>query len=268
MFSQPFMAIITLTTDLGISDFYLAAAKGDLYTLVPGVNLVDVAHEFQKFDILRPSIIMAHVWRRFPKGTVHIVAVDSLESERVPWIAAEYDGHFFVGADNGIFSVIAGDQPDRVVQINRPKQAVAMPSFPLLDAFTHAAAHLAKGGDISALGRGRSEWQRMLVQRPPISEGLIRPNIIYIDTFGNLITNLTREVFDEVGRGAPFEIQMPRSRFAVRTISQSYIDVPESSPLALFGHTGFLEIAISRGSAARLIGLRVSDTIRIEFYAD
>jgi S-adenosylmethionine hydrolase len=262
------MAIITLTTDLGISDFYLAAAKGDLYTRVPDVTLVDVSHEFIKFDILRPSIILAHVWRRFPKGTIHIVAVDSLESERVPWIAAEFEGHLFIGADNGMFSVIAGEQPDKVVQINRPKNTVPMPSFPLLDAFTHAAAHLAKGGNINDLGRARSDWQRMLVQRPPISEGLIRPNIIYIDTFGNLITNLTRTVFDEVGQGAAFEIQMPRSRFAVRTISQSYADVPESSPLALFGHTGFLEIAISRGSAARLMGLRVSDTIRIEFYAD
>jgi S-adenosylmethionine hydrolase len=268
MFPKPFMAIITLTTDLGISDFYLAAAKGDLYTLVPGVNVVDVAHEFQKFDILRPSFILAQVWRRFPKGTVHIVAVDSLESERVAWIAAEYEGHFFVGADNGMFSFIAGEHPEKVVQINRPKNALAMPSFPLLDAFTHAAAHLAKLGPIEDLGRPRNDWQRMLVQRPPISEGLIRPNIIYIDTFGNLITNLTREVFDEVGRGAPFEIQMPRSRFSVKTISTSYLDVPDSSPLALFGHTGFMEIAISRGSAARLIGLRVTDTIRIEFYAD
>ena len=262
------MAIITLTTDLGISDFYLAAAKGDLYSLVPDVNLVDIVHEFQKFDILRASIILGHVWRRFPKGTVHIVAVDSLESERVAWIAAEFEGHYFVGADNGMFSVIAGDHPDKIVQINRPQNAVAIPSFPLLDAFTYAAAHLAKAGRIEDLGRPRNGWQRMLVQRPPISEGLIRPNIIYIDTFGNLITNLTREVFDEVGQGAPFEIQMPRSRFAVKSISSSYLDVPESSPLALFGHTGFLEIAISRGSAARLIGLRVTDTIRIEFYAD
>ena len=260
------MNIITLTTDLGITDYYVAIAKGRLLKENPNASIIDVTHEITKYDLVRTAFVMQQTWRNFPEGTIHIVAVESLESERVSLIACSCDGHFFIGADNGIFPIFLGKQPDDVVQLDFGKSQIA--SFPLLGAFVPAAIRLTQGEALSALGRKKAGVQEMLMQSAPIGENHIRANIAYIDTFGNLITNVTREKFEAVGKGQPFEIQLPQSRYTIKRISERYNDVSNSSPLALFGHSGLLEIGISQGSAARLFGLKVNEVIRIEFYVD
>jgi S-adenosylmethionine hydrolase len=260
------MNLITLTTDLGVTDYYAAIAKGHIYSELPDAKVVDVTHEIPKHDIQRTAFVVKQTWRNFPKGTIHIVAVQSLESERVSLVACAHEGHFFVCADNGIIPIFLGSQPEKVVQLDLGK--VRMPSFPMLGAFIPAAIRLAKGESLEKLGKKKNGVQEMLLQSPPIGENHIRANIVYIDTFGNLITNLSREKFDEVGKGQPFEIQLPQSRFTITRISERYTDVGNSSVLALFGHSGLLEIAVSQGSAARLIGLKVNEVVRIEFYAD
>lgn len=260
------MNLITLTTDLGVTDYYAAIAKGQLYSALPEAKVVDVTHEIPKHDIQRTAFVVKQTWRNFPKGTIHIVAVQSLESERVSLVACAHEGHFFVCADNGIIPIFLGSQPESIVQLDLGK--TQMPSFPLIGVFVPAAIRLANGEALSKIGKRKSNVQEMLLQSPPIGENHIRANIVYIDTFGNLVTNVTREKFEEVGKGLPFEIQLPQSRLTISRISERYNDVGNSSPLALFGHSGLLEIAISEGSAARMIGLKVNEVIRIEFYAD
>jgi len=260
------MKLITLTTDLGVTDYYVAIAKGKLYSDLPDATLVDVTHEIAKYDLQRTAFVVKQTWRNFPQGTIHIIAEQSLENERVSLVACSYEGHFFICADNGIIPIFLGAQPDQVVQLDLGK--TEMPSFPLLSSFVPAALRLAKGEALTKLGKKKGSVQEMLLQSPPIGEKHIRANIVYIDTFGNLITNVSREKFEEVGKGMPFEILLPQSRFTITRISDRYNDVGNSSPLALFGHSGLLEIAISQGSAARMIGLKVNEVIRIEFYAD
>jgi S-adenosylmethionine hydrolase len=260
------MKLITLTTDLGVTDYYAAIAKGRLYSELPDATIVDVTHEIPKHDIQRTAFVVKQTWRNFPKGTIHIVAVQSLESERVSLVACSHEGHFFVCADNGIIPIFLGAQPEEVVQLDLGKSQ--MPSFPLLGAFVQASIRLANGEALSKIGKKKSSVQEMLMQSPPIGENHIRANIVYIDTFGNLITNVSREKFEEVGKGLRFEIQLPQSRLTITRISERYNEVATSAPLALFGHSGLLEIAVSQGSAARMIGLKVNEVIRIEFYAD
>lgn len=259
------MNIITLTTDLGITDYYTALAKGQLYSELHQAAIVDITHEIPKYDIQRTAFVVMQTWRNFPKGTIHIIAVQALESEQVSLVACSHEGHFFVCADNGIIPIFLGAQPEASVQLDFGK--MHMPSFPLLGAFVPAAIRLANGEDLLNIGKKKSSVQEMLLQSPPIGENHIRANIVYIDTFGNLITNVTRDKFEEVGKGLPFEIQLPQSRLTISRISERYNDVGNSAPLALFGHNGLLEIAISQGSAARMIGLKVNEVIRIEFYA-
>jgi len=259
------MAIITLTSDLGTTDYYLAAVKGAILSQISDVRMVDISHDIPKYDLVKTAFIVSNAWKHFPKGTIHIVGVEPLESEDASLIAISAGGHFFIGADNGVFSLILNVVVDEIVQLRVGKDAVT-PTFPMLDVFVPAACHLARGGTLEVIGRKRETLRQMLMQSPPIGSGHIKANIIYIDSFGNLITNLTREMFDDAGRGEPFEIQL-KSKDVITRITKNYNDQGPSSLIAIFGHSGFLEIALVRGSAAKLLGLKVSDTIRIEFYA-
>jgi S-adenosylmethionine hydrolase len=259
------MAIITLTSDLGTTDYYLAAVKGAILSQNQDVQIIDLSHDIPKYDLIKTAFIVSNAWKHFPKGTIHIIGVESLESEDAALVAISAGGHYFVGADNGVFSLILNVVVDEIVQLRLGKDAPT-PTFPMLDVFAPAACHIARGGTLEVIGRKRETLRQMLMQSPPIGSGHIKANIIYIDSFGNLITNLTREMFEEAGRGEPFEIQL-KSKDVITKITKNYIDQGPSSLIALFGHSGYLEIALVRGSAAKLLGLKVSDTIRVEFDA-
>lgn len=258
------MGIITLTTDLGHRDFYQAALKGSILTLLPQVRLVDISHEIPSFNIQHAAFILQNAYHYFPKNTVHLIGIDTVFQEGSRYIAMEYNDHFFVGADNGIFSVILGeDKPKKLIEIEI-MQDLRFLHFPLADILVKAACHIAKGDPIEALGSLiESPLQKMSLQ-PIIEKNTIKGHVSYIDSFGNVISNVSKELFNKVQQGRNFVLHFKRNE-TIEKMSWHYNEVTEGEKLCLFGISNYLEIAINKGNASQLLGLNQDEMIMIEF---
>src|SRR5690606_30332344 len=145
------MGIITLTTDLGYTDFYQAALKGSLLSLYPEVRIVDISHQVPSFDIQNAAFILRNAYPYFPENTVHLIGIDSVFNDETKYIALRYNNHYFVGTDNGIFSLMFDSDPSEIVELNI-MQDLRYLHFPLTDIFSKAACHLAKGGKLKDIG--------------------------------------------------------------------------------------------------------------------
>lgn len=258
------MAIITLTSDLGLKDYYVGSIKGAIYREMPTATVVDISHEVPKFDIAQAAFIVANSFREFPEGSIHIIGVNPEETPETPHVVVVFDGHYFIGADNGIFSLIFEKEPQRIMELTLSQDTDFL-TFPTKDVFVKAACHLARGGTLSIIGKPLEKLNERMMLRAVVDGNTIRGMVIYIDSYGNVITNITSHLFKKIGRGRPFTIQFRVSRYNITHIHNTYKDVPEGEKLALFGSTGFLEVAINHGNANGLLGLRLNDIVRVEF---
>ncbi len=258
------MAIITLTTDLGYKDFYQAALKGSILSTLPTANIVDITHEIQAFNISRAAFILKNCFSYFPKNTVHLIGIDTVYSEDNKYIAVKYRDHYFVGSDNGIFSLIFEERPQEVVEINI-MQDLKFLHFPLADIFVKAACHLAAGGELHEIGIPTDDIEQRMNLHPVIEKDLIKGSVIFIDSFQNVITNVTKDLFTQIQQGRNFTLSFKRNE-TISQLSWHYNEVPEGEKLCLFGISNHLEIAINKGNASGLLGLYINDIVRIDFY--
>ena len=261
------MSIITLTTDLGLSDYYVAAVKGSILSELPDTRIVDISHEIPKFDRMKAGYILRNAYKYFPKGTIHIIGVESLEDEQTPHVAMYANGHYFIGADTGVFSLILKNAAEEIVQLNFDKKNFGS-SFPMQSIFVAAACHIARGGTLQVIGRLIDGYKKMLMPSPTRGDSHLGASIQFIDSFGNIITNITHELFEMAGQRRKFAIVLRKNLHAISKISRNYNDVPEGELLAIFNDENRLEISLNRGSAAKLLGLKVNDSLRVEFDAD
>ena len=259
------MAIITLTTDLGYKDFYQAALKGSILSQLPNANIVDISHDISAFNIPQAAFVLRNAFHYFPKGTVHLIGIDSVFNEKTRYLALKYREHFFVGSDNGIFSLIFEEEPSEIVELNI-MQDLKYLHFPLSDIFPKAASHLAKGGKLKEIGISVSGVEDRMTLQPVIERDVIRGSVIYIDSFQNIITNITKEIFTRVQVNRDFTLFFKRNE-SISQLSWHYNEVPEGEKLCLFGISNHLEIAINKGNASGLLGLHLGDIVRIEFQA-
>lgn len=258
------MAIITLTTDLGSKDFYQAALKGSILSILPTANIVDITHEVPSFNISYAAFVLKNAYPYFPKNTVHLIGIDSVFNEKTKYLALRYKDHYFVGADNGIFSLLFDEKPDELVEINI-MQDLKYLHFPLVDIFVKAAIHLAKGGKLKEIGVSTGDIEQRMLLHPVIERDIIRGSVIYIDTFCNVITNITKDLFTKIQRNRDFTLYFRKSE-TITQLSWHYNEVPEGEKLCLFGISNHLEIAINKGKASGLLGLHLSDIVRVEFH--
>ncbi len=260
------MPIITLTTDMGLKDYYVAVVKGALLKNIPDAKIIDISHEITSFNIVEAAFILKNAFPEFPEGTIHIVGVNyETKTERAINVAVEHKGHFFIGPDSGIFSMIFDTMPDKMVQLNS-NQVNGFHTFAVKNLYVETAAQIAKGAKIESLGLTLENPERRLMFRPTFEQGrVIKGVITYIDSYYNIFTNITQHDFVEFGKGRAFEIFFSNKNYNINRIDKSYGDVPAGERLALFGATGYLEIAINQGEAAKLLGMKISETVRIEF---
>ncbi|PCJ83321.1 MAG: hypothetical protein COA57_11500 [Flavobacteriales bacterium] len=260
------MAIITLITDHGTKDFYVSSVKGAIYSQFPEAKIIDITHEVPKFDIAQAAFILRNAYKDFPEGTIHIIGVLPNVSSDSPHLAVQCDGQYFIGADNGIFSLIFDKTPDKIVELNITYDS----NFPrpIRDVFAKAACHIARGGTLEVIGNPKSDINEKSMFRAVVDNNTIRGTVIYVDNYGNVVTNISEPLFKEVGRGRPFTISFRFPGYDITKISKSYNDVVESERLALFGASNFLEIAINVGEASGLLGLHLKDIVRVEFQDD
>jgi S-adenosylmethionine hydrolase len=257
------MAILTLTTDLGDKDIYQAVLKGSILRVLPTVNIVDITHTVAAFNIQQAAFILKNSFYYFPEETVHLIGIDTVYSDENKFLAIRYRKHFFVGADNGIFSLIFDEEPEAIMEINI-MQDLKFLHFPLSDIFVKAACHLANGGRLEEIGEPVAGIEKRMLLQPAVERNQIRGMVIYIDSFQNVITNITKDFFNQVQQGRRFILYFKRNE-TITHLSWHYNEVPEGEKLCLFGISDHLEIAINKGNASGLLGMNLGDSVIIDF---
>ncbi|MEI7596883.1 MAG: SAM-dependent chlorinase/fluorinase [Bacteroidota bacterium] len=256
------MSVITLTTDWGIKDYYIAIVKGKVMSFVPEISIVDITHEIEAFNILKASFVIKNSYHHFPKGTIHIVGVDNQDPSKMAMLLVELNGHYFLGSDNGIFSLIFDVPLERVFKIN---SFTGSSSFPVMECFVDVACGLAYGRKSEDYGVLTNDWLKLMPFKPLITNDEIKGNVIYIDNYGNVITNIKKDDFYKIKQDRNFRISFVRTSYDIVEISNSYSDVLEAERLALFNSSGYLEIALNKAKANSLLGLKINDAIKVSF---
>ncbi|WP_034058088.1 SAM hydrolase/SAM-dependent halogenase family protein [Lacinutrix jangbogonensis] len=275
------MAIITLTTDFGEKDHFAGATKGAIYSEMPEVKIVDISHSVSPFNIPEAAYIIQNAYSSFPDGTIHIIGIDSEINEENKHIVIELDGHFFVCANNGIMSMICAEiSPKQIVEINIHDKIET--SFPVLDVFVKVACHIARGGTLGVIGKSIRTIKPIKNLEPYVNDEKtqIIGSIIYVDNYGNVVTNIKKSFFETVQKGRAFEVSARNHKF--KKIHAKYSDIvnfktaeelrnDEGRGLVVFNSSNYLEIAIYKGNtgnvggASNLMGLRLRDTVSINF---
>ena len=281
------MSIITLTTDYGLKDHFVGALKGKILSENSEAKIVDISHNIDPFNTVEASYIIGASYMSFPKGTVHLIGVDAELNKENQHIAMQWNDHFFICADNGILSMLSQKVvPQKIVAINIHDRLSEDATD--LDVFVTVASHLSKGGSLNVIGKEITAIKQVTELQPVVAadKNSIKGYVIYIDNFGNVVTNITKKLFMEVAKGRPYEIPLLQKRnqkksSPIKNIWAKYSDIAnagkypiknyEGDKLAIFNEAGFLEIAIFRsnplnvGSASSLMGLYYRDSITIEF---
>jgi S-adenosyl-L-methionine hydrolase (adenosine-forming) len=246
--------IITLLTDFGTADSYVAEVKGVLLGGAPGATLVDVTHDISPGDIRSAAYVLGRAWHRFPAGTVHLAVVDPGVGSARAALALSAHGHCFVGPDNGVFTPIYHDAEVEAIALPIPSEAA--PTFHGRDLFAPAAAALAAGAALASLGQRFADIPERLAYTPPHAEGRsIVGEIVYVDRFGSLISNVGAE---QILAHAVIEIE----ELEVGPLMQTYNDVAPGNLLAYIGSGGAVEIAVRDGSAAERLGVGMGSRVR------
>jgi S-adenosylmethionine hydrolase len=258
------MQIITLTTDWNQSDFYVASIKGKILSSCPDVVIIDISHQIQAFNNLQAAFVVRNSYRHFPEGTIHIIAVNSMADREKPLVLVKAQGHFFITCDNGIFGLLLDEAPEKIIRLNKGKGQDS--SFVALDVFCRVACELVKGKKPEDLGTSTGNFNKSIPVLPAIDESLINGSVVYIDSYRNAITNISRELFEKIGKNRPFDIFVHSNHYKINKINSTYNETSAGEILALFNSADLLEIAINSGNAADLLSLGVNSVIRIKFH--
>jgi len=269
------MAIITLTTDFGLKDYFVGALKGSIYKELNDANIIDISHGVSPFNIQECAYILENAYNNFPKGSIHIVGVDSEPTPENQHIAVLLDGHYFITANNGVIGLITSEiSPEKVVEINIPNPSEG--SFPVMDVFVKVACHIARGGTLEVVGKAFQNLKDLTGFLPSVTDNgnKIIGSVIYIDNYGNVVTNIQKKFFDAYRKGRDFEINARTTK--ITKVHHKYSDIInfdiEKSKrkgagdlLALFNTSEYIELAIYKsdlntvGGASTLLGLDYRD---------
>jgi S-adenosylmethionine hydrolase len=250
--------IITLTTDFGLNDHYVGTIKGVILNIVPDVQIVDICHSVQAFDVLDGALTLAQSYSYFPSGTVHLVVVDpGVGTARRP-ILVTSDRHHFVAPDNGVLSMVYAREERLHVRHVTAEHYSLQPvsnTFHARDVFSPVAAWLAKGVDPEKFGDEISDFVRFNAPKPKAMDAnTLRGVVLKIDRFGNLITNITPQDAPALFASAPPQFKIRVGKHEITEIHSNYSEGAPGEVFGILGSMGYLEIAADRGSAAKIIG--------------
>jgi S-adenosyl-L-methionine hydrolase (adenosine-forming) len=252
------MPVITLTTEWRPDDFYYGIMKGKLCSLCPGAVIIDNANSIPVFNISQASFIIRNTYENYPKGSVHIICVHSEGNEGRDYLIVRAKDHYFIGTDNGIFNLILNSPPDEVVRISQKGIEDE------LDLFSRAASDIISGKKPGELGDPVSDFTEKVPLRATIDKDVIIGSIIFIDSYGNAISNITREVFYRVFEGRDYLILIQSNKNFTDHICKKYSDEPVGEMLARFNSLDLLEISINGADVSELLGLSVGSVVRVD----
>lgn len=273
------MSIITLISDFGYKDYYVGALKGKIVSQFLEATIIDISHEIDYFNVFEASYVLEASYKNFPKNTVHIICVNAEKNDDTEHIVMQWEDQYFITADNGILNILTQKKKAQKIAIINIHDRITDASN--LSVFATVASHLAKGGSINVIGKEIDSLKEIHTTSIMVSEFLdeIKGNIIYIDNFGNCVTNIPKKIYDEIAKNRSFEIKFKNK--TITRINSKYSDFKltatktlkdfEGEYLALFNEAGYLEIAIYNGnpdtvgSAESLLGLKFRDNVSIKF---
>lgn len=275
------MPIITLTSDYGNKDYFVGALKGKILGKMNGCNIVDISHEIAHYNVFEASYIIESAYKNFPKNTVHLILINSERNNSSQYLVVQLEDQFFICSDNGVMNMLLKDKKaTQIIKISNDNPIIKGSDA---DAFVAIANHIINGNSIIALG-SRIEKEDLIdfktfVPMLSMDTTELKGNIIYIDSFGNCVSNISKKIFDENANGRSFEIKAKNR--TIHKISSHYADFKvsetkslkdfEGDALALFNEAGYLEIAVyygipnATGTANSLLGLKFWDFITITF---
>lgn len=260
-------ATITLLTDFGLKDAYVAAMKGVILGINPDARLVDITHEIPPQDITAGAFVLAEAVPYFPPGVIHLAVVDPGVGTTRRGLAAKARDRFFVGPDNGLFHFIFRDSPDLSI-VSLENAAYFRPeisaTFHGRDVFAPVAAHLSRGVPLNELGTPLRDPVMLRLPEAFFSDAQAQGEIIYVDRFGNLVSNIRGDALRNWLAGRKCRLRI--GPCTLRRLSRTYADVPPGEVLALEGSHGHLEIAVHRGSAGQQLHLGAGATLTVEKY--
>ena len=279
------MPIITLTTDFGLKDYFVSTLKATILRELPLVKIVDISHEISPFNIPETGYIINNAFAYFPKNTIHIIGVDAEWNLNNKHIVIQRRTQYCIVADNGILSLLLKDNiPTQQYEIEIPEQQKSI--FPVLDIFVKVAIHIANGGALSAIGKPIQTLNILAQNEANINENgnQIIGNAIYIDHFGNVVFNISKQQFETVCKNRKYKISAGSHKYKIETIVEKYSDVvkfnllydkkqltDEGTALAVFNSAGFFQVSIyksnlkSVGGASTLLGLKYGSSLIIDF---
>jgi hypothetical protein len=246
--------IVTLLTDFGLADTYVAEMKAAILSEATDIRLVDLSHQVPPGDIRTAQYLLGRAWGRFPLGTVHLVIVDPGVGSGRRAMAIQHAGHFFVGPDNGVFSaVLDGSQ---LLELRIPRRSA--PTFQGRDVFAPAAAHLAQGESFQVLGPALANPVRLPLPAARREDGVVEGEVIHVDRFGTLVANIPSEMTG-AGGGQQIEVAGKPAGSLLRT----FADVDSGALVGFIGSEGLLQIGVRDGSAATKLGVGVGAEVKV-----
>jgi S-adenosylmethionine hydrolase len=256
--------IITLLTDFGTMDYYVASMKGIILRINPRCTLVDLTHQVKPHGIKEGAFILANAYSSFPKGTIHLSVVDpGVGGPRKP-ILLVTQNYFFVGPDNGLFTLaLLGEKVKQVIALTNSKFFLPRISttFHGRDIFAPVAGHLSLGIKPNAFGNEIDSWSEFFFQKPEVKGERLEGEILHIDTFGNLISNISEQKFFHFVKGHPFVIRAGKR--VTQGLKKGYWEGRRGEFMALFGSGGFLEISVREGNAQKTLGIKRGDPVTV-----
>lgn len=272
------MSIVTLTTDFGLKDYYLPAIKAKLYSLSKDINIVDISHSISPYNIVEAAFTLKASYPHFPDNTIHIIGIDTIYSPENKHLLVKFDDQIFIGPDNGIFSLI--NDIGKFGYIKEIKHPLSEKSnFPVLDVFVDIAGEILNRKKISAVDYENEQVKKWVKTNPTVAkENELIGHVIYIDNYGNLATDIPKDLFNNFTDGRKFEIVL--SHIKINQVFDTYHAYTNAQnelkyrfvngeALAIFNSLHLLEIVLYRsnpnhgGSAASLLGMQVDDSIII-----
>ncbi len=254
------MAIITFLSDFGTQDHYVAAVKAKILSKNPGIQIVDISHQVPSGHIAYGAFLLKSVYKLFPPGTVHLVAIDDPYEKPSDMVAVKMENHYFLGADNGLLGLVSDTQNHLVAGIQLLDKST---TFPCLEYLAPAAAHLASGADFNNIGNHKETFKKMLGRHLRATKAQIIGHVIHVDHYGNLITNIDKTTFLHLSNGRAFQINFGRE--TTNKINDGYYSVEPGDCFVVFNQLGLIEIGIKQGKATKLLGLGYDSTVIINF---
>jgi len=265
------MTVVTIISDYGWKDPYAAALKGNLHKEIENPNIVDITHDVSPFDLREAAYIINNSYTHFPQQTIHLFCVDEELKGNAKMLVLSFDGHFFVGVNNGLFSLVLGE--------NKNFEIVEVDSVLLEDAnnsnekFSKIAGHLSRGGKLSLLGRKAKNVTQLSLPKAIVTNNNLTliGGVMYIDHFGNAVSNISEQQFIATGQGKAFEITIPMIRRPLTKVYTGFGGMVDGANVAVFNSSGWLEIGVYKpnhkknNSAHSLLGLNLDSRITINF---